>query len=244
MHWVLGSFTLIVVGTVLRRILRLGDPALSQYCGMIPLDRNRELTFDPLAREIEARTGILGVSLNDAMDEKNIGNQEVAWRLARLACSEWERLAGVMMVLLNLLNDHLPDIQMVFPIRRMSSSHFMSRTMADYVRMHELLSQFVFRPRLRFQLQLRVLRRAVETLTAEFNRECYQGERGGNSPSGDCWQRLDVYYHDFDVITKESLLALRAFLVCLPDNSIGPFAVEIQAIIHKGVRSRSAIAGD
>ena len=244
MHWVLGSFTLIVVGTVLRRVLSLGESVPSQFCGMIPLDRNRELTFAPVAREIEARSGILGVSLNDAMEERNIGNQEVAWRLARLACSEWERLAAVMMFLLNSLNDYLPDIHMVFPIRKMSSSHFMSRTMADYVRMHELLSQFVFRPRLRFQLQLRVLRRAVETLTTEFQRECYQGERSQNPASADCWQRLDIYYHDFDLITKESLLALRAFLVSLPDNSIEPFAVEIQGIIHKGVRSRSAIAGD
>ncbi|MGH7869371.1 MAG: hypothetical protein ACREP9_17470, partial [Candidatus Dormibacteraceae bacterium] len=162
---------------------------------MIALDRNRELTYDPVAREIETHTTILGVSLNDAIEERDGGNREVAWRLARLAGCEWERLSGVMMILLNSLTDHLPDIHLAFPIRRMSSSHFKSRTMIDYVRMHELLSQFVFRPRLRFQLQLRVLRRAVETLTSEFQRECNLGERSEDSTSLDCWRRLDIYFH-------------------------------------------------
>lgn len=235
---------MLLVGTVLRRILRLNGPSLPQYYGMIPLDRNREITYDPVAREIETRTAILGVSLNDAIEERDSGNREVAWRLARLASCEWERLAGVMMILLNSVTEHLPDIHLAFPIRRMSSSHFKSRTMADYVRMHELLSQFVFRPRLRFQLQLRVLRRAVETLTSEFQRECSLGERSEDPTSLDCWRRLDLYFHDFDLITKEALLALRAFLVCLPDQSVGAFAVEVQAIVHNGVRSKSVTAGN
>ncbi len=235
---------MIVVGTVLRRILRLGSPPLPRYYGMIPLDRNRELTYNPVAHEIEAHTTMLGVSLNDAINERDCGNREVAWRLARLGGSEWERLAGVLVILLNSLTEHLPDIHLVFPIRRMSSSHFKSRTMSDYVRMHELLSQFVFRPRLRFQLQLRVLRRAVETLTLEFQRECNLGERSENPASMDCWRRLDIYFHDFDLIAKETLLAFRAFLVCLPDNAIGPFALEVQAIVHNGVRSKSVSAGD
>ncbi|MGH9452716.1 MAG: hypothetical protein ACRD2O_01960 [Terriglobia bacterium] len=235
---------MLIIGVILRRILRLGEPTLPQYCGMIALDRNRELTYDPVAREIETHTTILGVSLNDAIEERDSGNREVAWRLARLAGCEWERLSGVMMILLNSLTDHLPEIHLAFPIRRMSSSHFKSRTMIDYVRMHELLSQFVFRPRLRFQLQLRVLRRAVETLTSEFQRECNLGERSEDSTSLDCWRRLDIYFHDFDLITKETLLAFRAFLVCLPDRSVGAFAVEVQAIVHNGVRSKSVTAGE
>jgi hypothetical protein len=244
MHWILGSITLIVVGTVLRRILRLDCPPLPKHHGLIPLDRNREMAYNPVACEIETRTTILGVSLNDAIEERDNGNNEMAWRLARLAACEWERLAGLLTILLNSLNEHLPEIQMAFPVRRVASSHFKSRTMSDYVRMHELLGQFVFRPRLRFQLQLRVLRRAVETLTSEFQRECHLGEQSAEESSLDYWRRLDIFFHDFDLITKETLLALRAFLVCLPDTSVGAFGMEVQAIAHKGVRSKSLIAGD
>jgi hypothetical protein len=243
MHWVLGAITLLLVGTVLRRVLRLNAPNLPQYYGMIPLDRNREITYEPVAREFETRTAILGVSLNDAIEERDSGNREVAWRLARLASSEWERLARILLLLLNAVTDHLPEIHLAFPIRRMSSSHFKSRTMADYVRVNDLISQFVFRPRLKFQIQLRVLKRAVETLTSEFQRECSLGERSADPTSLDCWRRLDLYFHDFDLITKETLLALRAFLVCLPDNSVGTFAVEVQAIVHNGIRSKSVTSG-
>src|SRR5207245_3317502 len=52
------------------------------------------------------------------------------------------------------------------------------------------------------------------TLTADFRHICRAGEMGENRPP-EMWQALDLEFHDFDLLTKEVLLALRSFLAGL-----------------------------
>jgi len=98
-----------------------------------------------------------------------------------------------------------------------------------------LLDQLVFRSKMRFQLQVRVLRRAAETLTGEFYRTYRSADRNGDR-SPELWARLDLLYHDFDLLTKESLLAFRAFLACLPDTALSGFAGHLAAIVWQRER--------
>src|SRR2546422_7990325 len=96
--------------------------------------------------------------------------------------------------------------------------------------------QLVFRSKLRFQLHVRTLRRAAETVTADFSHE-YQAADGAQSQSPYLWRLLDLEAHDFDLITKETLLAFRAFLACLRDTDLAGFAAEIKSVMPRGVRT-------
>jgi len=100
--------------------------------------------------------------------------------------------------------------------------------MVDYVRLHEMLTQFVFHSKLRFQLHLRVLRRAVETITAEFRHLNRTAEQAEVRPL-ELWGCLDLYFHDLDLLTKETLLALRAFVPALSENELRNFGVDLHA---------------
>jgi len=106
----------------------------------------------------------------------------------------------------------------------------------DYARMHEVLDQFVFRYKLRFQLHMRVLRRAMEALTAEFG-QTYRSVLGAGGGADGVWKHLDLCFHDFDLITKEVLLAFRAFLTSLPDEELQALATDLNALIVRGVRT-------
>jgi len=238
MIWVLGGFVLIAVGALLRHALQLGKRSLEGASRLAPLDSEREAIYQPLALEVETQASILGISLNDAFDERDSGHHDIAWRLVRLSAGEWNRLAGLVTGLLNILNSRLPEARAIVPFRGISSHRFKSSLMIDYVRMHELLDQLVFSSRLRFQLHLRVLRRAAETLTAEFRRGYRYGERTEDRPE-ELWRQLDFYFHDFDLIAKESLLALRTLLICLSPLSIGGIAADLKGLIGRGVRAAS-----
>jgi hypothetical protein len=236
MKWVFGALILLVVGLLLRRILRLNGQSGHRWPGMLPLSAERERVYQPVAQEVETQTAILGISLNDAFVERDAGHSDIAWRLVRLLAGEWDRLAEIITLLLKTVAKHMPRARVVVPVRSLAAHRFKSQLMIDYVRSHELLDQLVFRSKLRFQLQVQGLRRAAETLTAEFRRMYRYAERTQDRPP-EFWGQLDLHFHDFDLVAKETLLAFRAFLFCLPPSALEDFSADLEVILRHGVRS-------
>ncbi len=238
MAWALGALVLVIVGAVLSRVLRLGGKVGDLPRGLTPLGEERSAIYQPIALEIETQAAILGISLNDAFEERDANNEEIAWRMVRLSVGEWNRLAEIVTALLKTIAKHLPRARAVVPLRSIVAHRFKSRAMTEYVRMHELLDQLVFGSGLRFQLHLRVLRRASETLTAEFRRLYRYAEHTEDRPE-ELWKQLDLYFHDFDMIAKEALLAFRAFLLCLPHSALAGIVHELDSVVKRGVRQTS-----
>jgi len=238
MHWVVGILILAIVGFLLRRLLVMKLPDQRPPAGLVPLGQERQAVYDSFAPEVEARTAILGISLNDAFEERDAGRQDMAWRMVWLSAAAWDGMAKVLAGLLDALAEHLPDAQVLVIPRSIHAHRFRSKPMVDYVRMHELLDQLVFSSRRRYQLQLRLLRRAAEIVTGEFRRTYRQAERVDDR-SAEVWNQIDLCFHDFDLIAKEALLALRALLACLPSSVLAKFSRELNALLRGRVRTRS-----
>ena len=192
------------------------------------LTADREAVFNSLSQEIETQCTILGITLNDAFDERHAGRTENAVRLVQLCAGEWERVDGMLRGLLKTIGARLGEAEVAIPLRGVSAHRFRSKTMTDFYRMYEFLDQLVFRSRLRFQLQVRVLRRARETLAAEFYRNCRYLDRTAD-PDPELWKRLDYFFHDLDLLGKETLLTFRSMLLCLPNASVASLAAEVKA---------------
>jgi len=54
------------------------------------------------------------------------------------------------------------------------------------------------------------------------------------------WDRFDRDFHDFDILAKKVLLALRLFLTCLPEGAIGDFAAGVRSLLKPGVKPIAA----
>jgi hypothetical protein len=243
-RWVLGALgggALVAFGLTLRRVLGLDGAGRQSLRGWVRLTADRECVYQSIALEIETQASILGVCLNDAMEQRDSGRQEIAWRLVGLVDSEWCRLAQIATGLLIVLVKYMPVARVVLPVRSIAARHFKSPTMVDYARMHEVFDQFVLRYKARFSLHIRVLRHAMETLTVEFARANRRGLQAGDSPN-EIWNRLDLCFHDFDLITKEVLLSLRAFLACLPDGELHELTADLNALVARGVRTTNSSA--
>jgi hypothetical protein len=236
MKWALGGLALLLLGVLLRWILRLDEGRDQRVGGLIPLSAEREAIFQPICQEIETQTAILGISLNDAIDERNAGQTEIAWRLVRLAASEWDRLAEILTLLSKVMSKHAARTRVPIPTHSVTRHHFKSRVMVDFLRTHELLSQLVFRSKLRFQLHLRILRRAADSLSTEFRRAYRYADRTEDRPA-ELWTRLDFYFHDFDLVTKEALLTFRALLFCLPHSELESLTADLKPLVKRGVRA-------
>jgi hypothetical protein len=237
MHWVVGILILAVVGFLLRRLLWTKLPEQRAPAGLAPLGSERRAVYDAFAPEVEAMFAMLGISLNDAFEERDAGHHEMAWRMVRLSASEWYGMEKVIAGLLNTLTKHLPNAQVVVTPRSIHAHRFMSKPMVDYVRMHELLDQLVFSSHRRYQLQLRLLRRAVEIVTGEFRRTYRQAEKADDR-SAEVWSQIDLCFHDFDLIAKEAVLAFRALLACLPLSDLPRFSFDLNTLLRGRVRTR------
>ena len=236
MDWAIGALVLIIVGAALSRILRPSPQSTVRSKALAPLGADRGSIYQPIAMEIETQAAILGISLNDAFEERDSGHYEIAWRLVDLSAGEWDRLEEILTDLLRTVTSHMPSAHEVVPTRSMVANRFKSGAMIDYVRLHEVLDQLVFGSRLRFQLHVRVLRKAAETLTTEFHRTFGQAERAGECPE-ELWKRFDLYFHDFDLVAKEALLAFHAFLLFLPDSALADIAADLDRVVTHRVRS-------
>ncbi|HEY6293491.1 MAG TPA: hypothetical protein VI455_18210 [Terriglobia bacterium] len=224
---------LAVVFVSLRQLLGLGTNAPP---GRVSLDANRERLCLAIALELESRAAILAVSLNDAVDEMVSGNAENAWKLLHLTVSEWNRLAEILSLLLRVIANYLPLARVATPARSLVPRYFRSEIMIEYVRLHDWVDQFLFRAKLRFSLQVRILRHGVDSLTADFRRVQPRTYMAPDS-SPALWTRLDCDFHDFDLIIKGTLLAFRSFVTWLPESAVRDFTTELQPVLEHSVRA-------
>jgi hypothetical protein len=234
-EWILGGLLLVAVGAVLRRALHMGPSALQRPPGML-LPPELQSVYDPIAQEVETHSTILGISLNDAFDERYASRLDMAWHMVQLSAGEWSRLAEIVKTLLNALTKHVANCPVIVPTRRIVAENFKSRLMTDNLRVYELLDRLVFHSQQRFQLRVRLLRRAAEILTKEF-RHTYRYMEKTQDHSAEIWARYDLCFHDFDLIAKETLLAFRTLLACMPSEELGDLTVELQGLLHGGART-------
>jgi hypothetical protein len=238
MQWILGTLAgvlLILLGRELRRLLQLDQHGPCRPVGLVPLDSAREAIYQAAALEMQAQTAILAVSLNDAMEERDAGHADISWQLVHLSRCAWERLAEVLIALFQTISKYTPAARFAVPVRSIAADRFRSAAMVDCLRMREWLDQFVFRYKQRFQIHIRVLRSAAETLTVRFAMTKSAAQRSPNCSSV-LWDDLDVCFHDFDLVIKETLLAFRALLASLPEKELQDFAADLDGLIACGVR--------
>lgn len=240
MAWALAIAALLVVGYVFRRILRLDEP-LRRAHGRDPLSAEAEIIYQPVSAELETQIVLLGISLNEAIGERRAGHEENAWHLVRLAMCQWERVADMAAAVLKTISDHVPQTHSLVPVRDVTAHQYKSHVMVESMRAGAMLHEVIFRSNSRYQFQVRVIHRAVDTLTFEFGGAVRAAERAADETE-ELWSAIDPSFHDFDLVVKESLLAFRAFLLAAPIWLLPEITEELSGMLSKSVRSSSKSA--
>lgn len=232
MVWIFEFAILVVVAAALRRALHLGKtPAPRQPGPRFRRPANNSLC-SPLVSEIDAHASILGVALNDAIDELASGKTEMARCMLGVFSSERERLVELVIDLQNLSLKYLPTVQDPIEGRTLDPESFRSAPVSEFLKRHNVLEQFVFRSKLRFQLQLRLLRRATALLNESIE-ESIGNPAKGTAGFGGTLTQLDLYFHDLDLLSKETLLGFSAELASLPEDMLEEVSAEIAALTNR-----------
>lgn len=242
MLWILEFGILLALGVALRRILHIGHTTVPEKVNPRFRRPANNPLCSPLLSEIDAHTTILGVVLNDAINEQARGNAEISHGMLDIFNSERERLVDLVINLQNLSLKYLPAVQYPVEARRLDPVSFRSEPVTDILERHGVLEQFVFRSKLRFQLQLRLLRRATALLNESFE-EVRRHTGTGAQGFASALSQLDLYYHDLDLLAKETILGFSEELAALPDTVLDDMVVEISVLMSRNaVASSSAMA--
>ena len=230
MYWVMGGTVLFGMGVLMRRVLGLGSSVSCRPPTV--LDPEQKSFCDEITEGVKSRSEILAYLLNEIIAELKAGNSNNASGLLDLFDAEWTLLADVLNSILKSVADHLPLARIAIPVRSLVPGHFRSDVMIDYLRLPELVDQFLFRTKLRFHLQVRTLRHAVDILTSDFRRA---EPKKYLSPaySRALWSRLDHDYHDFDLIAKRTILAFLKLMSCLPPGAAAGFVEELRSVLDR-----------
>jgi hypothetical protein len=232
MVWPESIAVLVAVGLVTRRLLGLNG---TRAKAGVDLGGNGGRLCRAITLELEAQCATLAVSLNEAMEESDSGQPDLAWNTLHLMTNaQWVRQAETLAVLLQAVIRHLPLIRLSLPARRLVPEFFKSEVMHGYLALHNTADQFIFRGKPRFSLHVRALDQAVTRLTADF----LKAQPGPLSlPDADLWNRLDHDFHDFDLVSKETVLTVRGVIACLPAAALESFSAEVLPVLRRGVRS-------
>jgi hypothetical protein len=232
MVWIFEIGVLLVVGTALRRLLRMGkNKAFIEEAPRFRRPANNPLCSS-LVSEMDTHTTILGVVLNDAIEELASGNAEIARRMLNVFDSERERLVELVINLQNLSLKYLPTTRYPVETRSLDPVSFRSQPVNEFFTRHGVLDQFVFRAKLRFQLQLRLLRRATVLLNESFEELKLQAETDVQA-FGRRLAQMDLYFHDLDLLTKETLLGFSTELASIPEDLLEDVAAEIVVLTSR-----------
>lgn len=232
MVWILEIAVLLVVAAVLRRTLHMGkDKPLREGPQRFRRPANNPLCSS-LISEIDTHTTILGVILNDAVEELAAGNPDIARRMLSVFDSERERLVELVISLQNLSLKYLPTTQYPIEARSLNPVSFRSKPVSDFFKRHGVLEQFVFRSKLRFQLRLRLLRRATVMLNESFEVLKPHAKRDVQT-FGQTLAQIDLYFHDLDLLTKETLLGFSTELASLPESLLEDLAAELLVLTNR-----------
>lgn len=229
MDWVLAVSALLLVAYVCRRILRLDQPpARSWRPAALPL--NRFQIYRTAAQEVETQTGMLSVTLNEALGDYGAGNGANAVAHMMLAIEQWDLLAQLVGSVLKTVTENMPQVGTMASYREINPASFKSRPMTELMRSGGKLHEFIFHSKGRFDFRVQLIRSSLETLTSEFRSTFAPAESDAQFPVAK-WRDIDPTHHDYDLIAKEALLAVRDFLGALPEAAIPGFGVEITRVV-------------
>lgn len=227
-----GIAVLAAIGVVTRRLLGLSGRHPNPH---LPLPGAHGRLYQSVKLELDAQSAILAVSLNEAMEASACGEHELAWSTLHLmSTAQWTRQADTLELLVRAMRRHLPLARVTLTSRTLIPEFFKSDAMQGYLALHDGVDQFVFRSKPRFSLHLRTLEEALGRLTSDF----LEAQPGPLlEPDSDLWTRLDHDFHDFDLLTKETVLAAKSFIGCLSSASLESFAAEVRPTLLQGVRA-------
>jgi len=184
--------------------------------------------FDSYVRELEVSYNMLSVSLDEALEFRQVGRLSKASQAVGVTPDLCTRFASPLAALLWSLSEHAKHYGTVPNAAPLDPENFQGTRGQRVAFLHSLLCKVLLSQRLQFLYKINTLSEMVDDLNDDFCTAA--AEIASSSFVADAlWQVVDTTHYDLNTCYREAVVLLKSFLMALPESELSAFQTTVCA---------------
>jgi hypothetical protein len=209
------------VNDCVRPPLARGKSVKDDWRAWLPEAKAR--VFDKQVRELEASYVMLSVSLDEAIELRQLGQPGKSLQAVGITSGLCKLLTQMLAGLLRALSEHAKHYGTIPNAAPLDPSNFQGSRGQRSARMSSLLNRVLLSQRLQFLHKVSTLEEMVEDLGKDFRRAADDLAEGISEDPHKMWAEVDVDHYDLNTCLRESIVVFKSFLIALPESQLGAF---------------------
>lgn len=179
--------------------------------------------FQKQVHELESNYVMLSVSLNEAIELRQMGKPGKSLQAVGVTSDLCRLLTQALGGLLRALSEHAKHYGTVPNAVPLDPANFHGQRVQRSARMSGLLSHVLLSHRLQFLHKVSTLEEMVEDLGKDYRHAADDLADGFSLNPKKMWADVDADHYDLNTCLREAIVVFKSFLIALPDGQLGMF---------------------
>ncbi len=187
------------------------------------LPEEKAHVFQNLIRELESSYGMLSVSLDEAIELRQLGQPGKSLQAVGISSGLCKLLTEMLGGLLRALSEHAKHYGTIPNAAPLDPANFQGQRGQRSARMSSLLNHVLLSQRLQFLHKVSTLEEMVEDLGKDYRHSADDLAEGISLNPNRMWANVDVDHYDLNTCLREAIVVFKSFLIALPEDQLGAF---------------------
>jgi hypothetical protein len=179
--------------------------------------------FEMQTHELESSYVMLSVSLNEALELRQLGQPGKAQQALSITSGLCKLLTLTLGGLLRALSEHSKHYGTVPNAAPLDPGNFLGPRGQRSARMSSLLNHLLFSQRLQFLHKVSTLEEMVEDLGKDYRHAADNLAEGFSMNPKKMWAEVDADHYDLNTCLREAIVVFKSFLIALPESQLKAF---------------------
>ncbi len=179
--------------------------------------------FDQQVHELESSYVMLSVSLDEAIELRQMGHPGKSLQAVGVTSGLCKLLTQTLAALLRALSEHAKHYGIIPNAAPLDPANFQGQKGQRSARMSSLLNRVLLSHRLQFLYKVSTLEEMVEDLGQDFRHAADDLAEGTSLNPKKMWAEVDADHYDLNTCLREAIVVFKSFLIALPESQLGAF---------------------
>ena len=187
------------------------------------LPAEKAQVFDKQVHRLESSYVMLSVSLNEAIELRQMGQPGKSLQAVGITAGLCKLLTQALGALLRALSEHAKHYGTIPNAVPLDPTNFQGPRGQRSARMSSLVSHVLLSQRLQFLHKVSTLEEMVENLGEDYRHAATDLTGGFSFDTRKMWAEMDSDHYDLNTCLREAIIVFKSFLIALPESQLGAF---------------------
>lgn len=179
--------------------------------------------FDKQVHRLESSYIMLSVSLNEAIEFRQMGQPGKSLQAVSITAGLCKLLTQTLGALLRALSEHAKHYGTIPNAVPLDPANFQGPRGQRSALMSSLISRVLLSQRLQFLHKVSTLEEMVENLGEDYRHAAADLIGGFSFDTRKMWAEMDSDHYDLNTCLREAIVVFKSFLIALPDGQLAVF---------------------